>query len=94
MVVPAENVLIGEGAGFKVAMGAFDKTRPPVGAAAVGLAQRALDAATKYALERRAFGVPIARHQAVAFLLADMAIGVESARLCYMRAAWQVMMIC
>merc|ERR1712025_229016 len=65
VVVKEENVLIGEGAGFKVAMGAFDKTRPPVAAGAVGLAQRALDEATKYATERKAFGVPIINHQAV-----------------------------
>ena len=75
VVVPKENVLIGEGAGFKVAMGAFDKTRPPVAAGAVGIAQRALDEATKYATERKAFGVPILNHQAVSFMLADMAIG-------------------
>lgn len=89
VVVPKENVLIGEGAGFKVAMGAFDKTRPPVAAGAVGIAQRALDEATKYATERKAFGVPILNHQAVAFMLADMAIGIESSRLCYMKAGWQ-----
>jgi len=89
VVVPKENVLIGEGAGFKVAMGAFDKTRPPVAAGAVGISQRALDEATKYATERKAFGVPILHHQAVAFMLADMAIGTESARLCYQKAAWQ-----
>jgi len=89
VVVPKENVLIGEGAGFKVAMGAFDKTRPPVAAGAVGIAQRALDEATKYATQRKAFGVPIINHQAVSFMLADMAIGVESARLCYMKAGWQ-----
>ncbi|XP_035434553.1 probable medium-chain specific acyl-CoA dehydrogenase, mitochondrial isoform X4 [Spodoptera frugiperda] len=86
--VPKENVLIEEGAGFKIAMGAFDKTRPPVAAGATGLAQRALTEATKYALERKTFGVPIARHQAVAFMLADMAIGVETARLAWMKAAW------
>lgn len=89
VVVPKENVLVGEGAGFKVAMGAFDKTRPPVAAGAVGIAQRALDEATKYAMERKAFGVPIINHQAVSFMLADMAIGVESSRLCYMKAGWQ-----
>merc|ERR1719281_19061 len=89
VVVPKENVLIGEGAGFKVAMGAFDKTRPPVAAGAVGIAQRALDEATKYATERKAFGVPILNHQAVSFMLADMAIGIESSRLCYMKAGWQ-----
>lgn len=84
--VPKENVLVGEGAGFKIAMGTFDKTRPPVAAAAVGLAQRALDEATKYSLERKTFGVPIATHQAVAFMLADMAMGVETGRLSWMRA--------
>ncbi|XP_055686471.1 medium-chain specific acyl-CoA dehydrogenase, mitochondrial [Lutzomyia longipalpis] len=88
--IPKENVLIGEGAGFKVAMGTFDKTRPPVASGAVGLAQRCLDEATKYSLERKTFGVPIAHHQAVSFMLADMAIGVETARLAYWRAAWEV----
>ncbi|XP_068633742.1 medium-chain specific acyl-CoA dehydrogenase, mitochondrial isoform X3 [Battus philenor] len=88
--IPKENVLIGEGAGFKIAMGAFDKTRPPVAAGATGLAQRALYEATRYSLERKTFGVPIAQHQAVAFLLADMAIGVETARLSWQRAAWMV----
>lgn len=90
VVVPKENVLIGEGAGFKIAMGAFDRTRPPVAAGAVGLAQRALDEATKYSMERKTFGKVIAEHQAVAFILADMAIGVESSRLAWMRAAWEV----
>ncbi|XP_030061261.1 medium-chain specific acyl-CoA dehydrogenase, mitochondrial-like [Microcaecilia unicolor] len=88
--VPAENVLIAEGAGFKVAMGAFDKTRPPVAAGAVGLAQRALDEATKYALERKTFGKLLAEHQAVSFMLAEMAIKVELARMSYQRAAWEV----
>ncbi|KAJ2954318.1 hypothetical protein O0L34_g2571 [Tuta absoluta] len=88
--IPKENVLIGEGAGFKIAMGTFDKTRPPVAAGATGLARRALDEATRYSLERKTFGVPIARHQAVAFMLADMAIGVETARLAWQRSAWMV----
>ncbi|XP_015121690.1 probable medium-chain specific acyl-CoA dehydrogenase, mitochondrial [Diachasma alloeum] len=86
--VPEENVLVGEGHGFKIAMGAFDRTRPPVACGAVGLAQRALDEATKYSLERKAFGVPIADHQAVAFMLADMQIAVETGRLAWMKAAW------
>ncbi|XP_051556174.1 medium-chain specific acyl-CoA dehydrogenase, mitochondrial isoform X2 [Myxocyprinus asiaticus] len=88
--VPKENVLIGEGAGFKIAMGAFDKTRPPVAAGATGLAQRALDEATKYALERKTFGRLIAEHQAVSFLLAEMAMKVELARMAYQRSAWEV----
>lgn len=61
--IPKENVLTAEGAGFKIAMGTFDKTRTPVAAGAVGLAQRCLDEATKYSLERKTFGVPIAHHQ-------------------------------
>ena len=88
--VPKENVLGVEGAGFKIAMGAFDKTRPPVAAGAVGLARRAFDEARKYSLERKTMGKLIAEHQAVAFMLADMAIGIESARLCYQKAAWQI----
>lgn len=87
--VPKKNVLLGEGAGFKIAMGAFDLTRPPVAAAATGLAQRALDEATQYSLQRKTFGIPIAGHQAVQFMLADMAIGVETARMAYQRAAWE-----
>lgn len=90
VVVPAENVLGKEGIGFKIAMGAFDKTRPPVAAGAVGLAQRAFDEATKYSMERKTFGKLICEHQAVAFLLADMAIGVETARLATYRAAWEI----
>lgn len=86
--VPNENVLGKPGEGFKIAMQTFDKTRPAVAAASVGLAQRALDEATKYSLERKAFNKPIADHQAVAFMLADMAIGVETARLAWMKAAW------
>jgi len=88
--IPKENVLIGEGHGFKIAMGAFDKTRPPVAAGATGLAQRALDEATNYALERKTFGTAIANHQAVSFLLAEMAMKVELARMGYQRSAWEV----
>lgn len=59
-------------------------------AGAVGLAQRAFDEATKYSMERKTFGVPIARHQAIAFMLADMAIGIETSRLAWMRSAWEI----
>lgn len=90
VVVPKENVLIGEGAGFKIAMGAFDRTRPPVAAGAVGLCQRALDEATKYSMERKTFGTHIMNHQAIAFLLAEMAMETELGRLAWMRAAWEV----
>ncbi|XP_040359366.1 probable medium-chain specific acyl-CoA dehydrogenase, mitochondrial isoform X2 [Ixodes scapularis] len=87
--VPEENVLLKEGDGFKVAMGTFDKTRAPVAAGATGVAQRALDEAVKYSLERKTFGAPICTHQAVQFMLADMAVGVEVSRLAWMRAAWE-----
>ncbi|ODM94602.1 Medium-chain specific acyl-CoA dehydrogenase, mitochondrial [Orchesella cincta] len=88
--VPKENVLGTEGIGFKLAMASFDKTRPPVAAGAVGLSQRALDEATKYALERKTFGTQIINHQAVAFMLADMAIGTEVSRQIMLRAAWEI----
>jgi len=88
--VPKENVLGEEGYGFKIAMGAFDYTRPPVASGAVGLAQRALDEATKYALERKTFGSPIIEHQAIQFMLAEMAMNVEAARLCVQRASWEI----
>ena len=88
VVVSDENRLGSVGEGFKIAMGAFDTTRPLVAAAAVGLARRALDEAAKYALERKTFGKAIADHQAVAFMLADMAIGVEAARALVWKAGW------
>ncbi|KAJ1524737.1 hypothetical protein ONE63_009618 [Megalurothrips usitatus] len=87
--IPKENVLGAEGAGFKIAMGTFDKTRPPVAAGATGLTRRCLDEATKYSLERKTFGTQIANHQAVAFMLADMAQAYELSRLGWMRSAWE-----
>lgn len=87
--IPAENIVGEVGNGFKVAMGAFDMSRPVVAACATGLAQRCHDEAAKYSLERKAFGKPISNFQAVQFMLADMAIGAETARLAYQRAAWE-----
>ncbi|MQL25259.1 acyl-CoA dehydrogenase, partial [Escherichia coli] len=85
--VPAENVLGAPGAGFKVAMEAFDMTRPGVAAGALGLSWRCLDESAKYALERKAFGTVIANHQAVQFMLADMAVNLELARLITYKSA-------
>lgn len=87
VVIPKENVLGKPGDGFKIAMGAFDITRPLVAAGAVGLAQRCLTEATKYAHDRKTFGVPIIQHQAIGTMLAEMAIGTETARMAVWRAA-------
>ncbi|KAF0775729.1 hypothetical protein AaE_000573 [Aphanomyces astaci] len=90
VVVPEENVLGSPGYGFKIAMQAFDHTRPPVAIGAVGLARRAFDEAKKYALERKTMGAPIATHQAIMFMLADMATGIEAARLLTYKAAYEI----
>jgi alkylation response protein AidB-like acyl-CoA dehydrogenase len=79
--VPVDNRLGEEGQGFRVALGALDRSRPAVGAQAVGIAQAALDAATGYAKERRQFDRPIADFQGIQFMLADMAMQVHAARL-------------
>ncbi len=90
VAVPAANRLGQEGDGFRIAMAAFDHTRPVVSAAAVGLARRAMEHAVKYAKERQAFGVPIAKHQAIAFMIADMAKDIEAARLLVWLSAWTI----
>lgn len=90
VVVPHENVLGSVGAGFKVAMGAFDNTRPPVAAGAVGVSRRAMDEAMKYARERKTMGTAIINHQAIAFMLADMATGIEAARLLTLKSAYEI----
>jgi alkylation response protein AidB-like acyl-CoA dehydrogenase len=88
MEVPAENLLGKEGDGFKIAMMTLDRTRPSIGAQALGIAQGALDHAVAYAKERVQFGGPIARLQGIQFMIADMAIQVEAARqLVYYSAA-------
>ncbi len=86
--VPVENRLGEEGAGFKIAMLTLDKTRIPVAAGSVGVARRALDESAKYALEREAFGRPIADFQAIQFKLAEMKMGLETARIYTYYAAW------
>ena len=88
--VKKENVLAPEGHGFKLAMETFNQTRPDIGALATGLMQRALDESVAYAKERKTFGSPIAEHQMVQAMLADMAVGVEATRLLYQKAAWNL----
>ena len=85
--VPVDNRLGEEGEGFRVALGALDRSRPAVGAQAVGIAQAALEAATAYAKERRQFDRPIAEFQGIQFMLADMAIQVHASRLLVHHAA-------
>ena len=79
--IPAENLIGEENRGFQYAMAALDGSRPIVGAQAVGIAQGALDAATRYVTERQQFGHPVSEFQGVQFMLADMATRVEAARL-------------
>jgi acyl-CoA dehydrogenase len=88
--VPKANLVGQEGKGFFLAMSAFDHSRPVVSAAAVGLARSAMDHAVRYAKERTAFGVPIHKHEAIAFLIAEMAMKIEAARLLVWQSAWKI----
>lgn len=85
--IPAENLLGKEGMGLRIGLAALDTGRVGIAAQAVGIAQAALDEAIRYAKQRRQFGVPIARHQAVQMMIADMATHVDAARLMAFRAA-------
>ena len=86
-----KSQLIGtEDNGFRIAMTTFDRSRPWIAAMAAGVIRRALEESRAYALERKTFGVPIAQHQAVQFMLAEMAIAYEVTRLLTHKAAWQV----
>ncbi len=88
--IPAKYLLGKEGDGFRIAMSAFDHTRPPVASGAVGLAQRAMDEAIKYAKERKTFGMPITAYQAISFMIADMAMQIEAGRHLVRLAAWAI----
>ena len=90
VVVPAANRLGEEGDGFKIAMQTLDFTRPGTAAGAVGVAQAAYEHAVEYARERVTFDVPIAMHQGVNFLIADMAAEIEASRLLVWQAAWML----
>jgi acyl-CoA dehydrogenase len=79
--VPADNLVGEENHGFKLAMMTLDRTRPGVAAMAVGIAQAAFEFARDYSKERVQFGVPIAMHQAIQFMIADMATKIEASRL-------------
>lgn len=85
--VPADNLIGKEGMGLHIGLKALDIGRMGIGAQALGIAQAAFDEAVRYAKERRQFGVPIAKHQAVQMMIADMATQVDAARLMVYRAA-------
>ena len=86
--IPSRQRLGAEGEGFKIAMTTLDRTRPLIGALATGIARRALEESLAYAGERKAFGEPIGNFQAVQFMLADMAKGIEASRLLTHQCAW------
>jgi len=88
--VPASQRMGEEGKGFRIAMQTLDRSRPSIGAIAVGIAQRALDESVAYAKERKAFGQPIGGFQGVQFMLADMAKDIEAARLLVCQSGWMI----
>ncbi|HEY2372761.1 MAG TPA: acyl-CoA dehydrogenase family protein [Gaiellaceae bacterium] len=88
--VPARNRLGEEGDGFKIAMATLDFTRPGTAVGAVGVAQAAYEHSVDYAKQRVTFDMPIAMHQGVSFMIADMATEIEAARLLCWQAAWML----
>jgi acyl-CoA dehydrogenase len=88
--IPADALVGAEGEGFKYAMATFDRSRPEIGAIAIGISQRALDECLKYSRQRSAFGQPIANFQAIQFMMADMAVEIEAMRLLTYKAAWLI----
>jgi acyl-CoA dehydrogenase len=90
VVVPGANRLGQEGDGFKIAMQTLDATRPGTASGAVGVARAAYEHAKEYAVQRVTFDQPIAMHQGVNFLIADMATKIEAARLLTRQAAWML----
>ena len=86
--VPKENRIGEDGSGFGFAMKTLEGGRIGIAAQALGIAEGAFQLATKYSMEREAFGSAIAKHQAISFKLADMATDIEAARLMVYRAAW------
>ncbi len=89
-IVPEGNLIGQEGAGFGYAMGALDRSRPLVGAQALGIAQGALELASQYVKERRQFDKPIVEFQGLQFMIADMATQVDAARLLVYRACARI----
>ena len=90
VVVSKSNMIGNEGEGFKIAMQAFDGSRPMVAGFAVGVMQRCLDLSLAYAKERKSFGKLIIEHQAIGHKLAEMQMRLEASRLMTYQAAWLV----
>lgn len=88
--LPLDALVGTEDGGFKVAMKTFDRSRPWIAAGAAGVIRRSLEESRAYALERKTFGVPIAQHQAIQFMIAEMAIAYEATTLLCHKAAWLV----
>lgn len=86
--VPKENMLGAPGEGWSIAMKTLDHSRPMVAASAVGGAQCAFEHSVEYAKVRQQFGVPIAQHQAIQFMISEMAMKIEAARLLVHKSAW------
>jgi acyl-CoA dehydrogenase len=88
--VPEENLLGLENTGFLIAMQTLDMSRPCMGAVAVGVARSAFETALAYARERKQYGRPIIENQAISFVLSDMAMEIEAARLLTWKACWLI----
>ena len=86
--VPKENMLGKPGEGWAIAMSTLDHSRPLVASSALGGAQHALDLSIQYSKERIQFGVPISKHQAIQFMIAEMGMKIEASRLLVHKAAW------
>jgi acyl-CoA dehydrogenase len=87
--VPVENRLGAEGEGYKIALATLDGGRIGIASQAIGIAQGAFEQALAYSKERQAFGHPIAKFQAIQFMLADMATEIDAARMLARHAAWK-----
>jgi alkylation response protein AidB-like acyl-CoA dehydrogenase len=88
--VPVSNLVGAEGEGFKIAMETLNRSRPAVGAQALGIAESAMEAATLFAMRRRQFNKPIAKLEGMQFMLAELATMIESAKALVYKAAWHL----
>jgi acyl-CoA dehydrogenase len=88
--VPVANRIGEEGEGFRIAMETLDNSRPITAIMSVGIARAALEHSLEYSAQRKTFGKPIREHQAIQFMLADMAMNIQAARLMTWQSAWQL----